>query len=298
MLPDTDAAPGPEGTCRDRPSAGPAPTIALALGAGGARGLAHIVALEAFDEMGVRPVAIAGSSIGALVGAAYAAGMDARAIRAAALDALRDRAGLMRTLLAARSRRSVAEARIRGNPFLIDGERLLERLWPAAAPRRFEGLLLPLQVVATDYGARAEAVFESGPLLPAIAGSIAIPGLVRPVRAGGRLLVDGGAVNPLPFDRLFGLAELLVAVDVAGVRSRREPARLPGRFDAMFGTLQIMQAAIVGAKLRSHPPEVVVRPPVDQFRVLDFLKANAILAAAEPVKDELKRLVGRHLERA
>ena len=272
------------------------PTFALALGAGGARGLAHIVALEAFDELGVRPVAIAGSSIGALIGAAYAAGMDALAVRDLALGALRDRAAVTGALLSARVRRA-AGPRPRGNPFTIDGERLLERFWPATAPRRFDGLRVPLQVVATDYGARTEAVLDAGPLLPAVAGSIAIPGLVRPVRTAGRLLVDGGAVNPLPFDLLTGRAQVLVAVDVTGVRSRK-PSRPPGGFDAMFGTLQIMQAAIVAAKLKSGRPDIVVRPEVSQYRVLDFLKARAILAAAEPVKDELKRRIERHLGRA
>ena len=87
-----------------------------------------------------------------------------------------------------------------------------------------------------------------------------------------------------------------MAVDVTGARPR-EPSRLPGSFDAMFGTLQIMQAAIVGAKLKAGRPEILVRPAVDQYRVLDFLKARAILAAAEPVKDELKREIERLVER-
>jgi NTE family protein len=256
--------------------------------------LAHIVVLEAFDELGIKPVAIAGTSIGALIGAAYAAGMEARAIRALALAAMRNRTALMGALIAARVRRT-ADMLPRGHPFMIDGERLLEWLWPATLPRRFSGLRLPLQVVATDYSSRTEAVFDAGPLLPVIAGSIAIPGLVRPVRTEGHLLIDGGAVNPLPFDLLIGRAQVLVAVDVTGVRSR-EPSRRPGNFETMFGTLQIMQAAIVGAKLKISRPEIVVRPKVDHFRVLDFLKARPILAAAEPIKDELKREIERHLQ--
>ena len=271
-------------------------TFALALGAGGARGLAHITVLEVLDELGIKPVAIAGTSIGALVGAAYAAGMDARSIRTFALGALRNRNSLMAALIGARVRRS-ADRLVRGNPLLLDSERLLERLWPPVVPREFETLRLPLQVVATNYTARTEAMFDSGPLLPAIAGSIAIPGLVKPVRMGGRLLVDGGAVNPLPFEYLRDRAQVLMAVDVTGVRVRRR-ARSPSRFDTMFGTLQIMQAAIVAAKLKVDRPEILVRPPVDSFRVLDFLKAPAILTAANPLKDELKRELDRHLNRA
>jgi NTE family protein len=269
-------------------------SIALALGAGGARGLAHIAVLEVLDELGVKPVAIAGASMGALVGAAYAGGMDARSIRAFALEVVRKRNSLMAALIGARVRRS-ADGLVRGNPFLLDSERLLERLWPPEVPREFEALEVPLQVVATDYAARTEAVFDAGPLLPAIAGSIAIPGLVRPVRMGSRLLVDGGAVNPLPFDYLRDRAEVLVAVDVTGVRAQ-PPARSPSRFDTMFGTLQIMQAAIVAAKLKNDRPEILVRPTVDAFRVLDFLKAPAILVASHSLKDDLKREIGRHLE--
>jgi NTE family protein len=271
------------------------PTFALALGAGGARGLAHITVLETFDELGIRPVAIAGTSVGALVGAAYASGMDGRSIRELTLAKLRDRKGAMVALFRARVRRAVDRVG-RRNLFLFDGERLLDWLLPEDLPRNFEDLNVPLRIVATDYGARREAVFDTGALLPVIAGSIAIPGLLKPVRLNGRTLVDGGAVNPLPFDALKGRADVLVAVDVTGVRVG-EPAGLPGRFDAMFATLQIMQAAIVAAKLENDSIPVVIRPPVDQYRVLDFLKARAILAAADTMKDGLKRDLERQLSR-
>jgi NTE family protein len=264
-------------------------TFGLALGGGGARGLAHIVVLEAFDELGVRPSLIAGTSIGAVVGAAYAAGMSGRAIREHATRSLRDRSGVMAALIASRVGRLADIVSGFGNPFLIDGERLLDRLWPEAVPERFEDLALPLEVVATDYHARAEAAFTTGPLGPAVAASIAIPGVIRPVRLGERLLVDGGAVNPLPFDRLIGRADVIVAVDVTG-----GPPPMGGRSPAGFGTLQIMQAAIVAAKLKIYRPEIVVRPAVDRFRVLDFFDARAILAAAAPAKDELKRELERH----
>lgn len=271
----------------------PPGAFAVALGAGGARGLAHIVVLEAFDELGIRPAVIAGASIGALVGAAYAAGMCGKHIRALALDTIANRNALMAALIGARVRRSVDLA-VRGNPFLLDSERLLARLWPASVPGSFEDLLSPLHVIATDYSRRSERVFTSGPLLPALASSIAIPGLVKPVRVGSSLFVDGGATDPLPFDTLMGRAEVTLAVDVTGVRTR-EQVRTPGRFETMFGTLQIMQAAIVAAKLRVHRPQIVIRPAVDHFRLLEFNKARAILAAAEPIKDELKRRIEERL---
>ena len=104
------------------------PTIALALGAGGARGLAHIAVLEVFDELGIKPVAIAGASVGAMIGAAYAAGMGAKAIRAHAIDVLRDRATLMSALIGARAGRLADVLAGFGNPLLVDAEKFLDRL--------------------------------------------------------------------------------------------------------------------------------------------------------------------------
>jgi NTE family protein len=270
-----------------------APTIALALGAGGARGLAHIAVLEAFDELGVKPAAIAGTSIGAMIGAAYAAGMSASAVRAHALHVLRDRATLMAALIGARAGRLADVLSGFGNPLLVDPEEFLDRLWPARVPDQFEKLQVPFTAIATDYDSHGEAVFNAGPLLPAVAGSIAIPGLVRPVRHGGRVLVDGGAVNPLPFDHLIGRADVVVAVDVTGGPNPRASGA-PSSFEVMFGTLQIMQGAIVAAKLKIYRPEIIVRPAVERFRVLDFFDARAILSAAEPTRDELKRELARH----
>jgi NTE family protein len=280
---------------RTRSAPGREPAVALALGAGGARGLAHIAALEALDELGLKPAVIAGSSMGAVIGAAYAAGVSAREIRAHTERQLRDRSTVMAALVEARVGR-VADLLVRGNPFLIDAERFLDRLWPDAVPERFEDLSMPLLAIATDYHGRTEAVLRAGPLLPAVAGSMAVPGLVKPVRHDGRVLVDGGATNPLPFEHLIGRADLLIAVDVTGGPSP-DPTRAPQGFETMFGALQIMQGAIVEAKLKLYRPEIVLRPAVDRFRVLDFFQARAILAAAAPAKDVLKREIARHLER-
>lgn len=271
------------------------PRIAIALGAGGARGLAHIALLEAFDELGLRPAAIAGTSMGALVGAAYAAGIPARDLRRHAGSVLRDRSRAMARVLEARVGRFADMFSGLGNPLLVDAEAVLAAFWPEAVPERFEDLAIPLQVVATDYAGRAEALFQAGSLRRAVAGSIAIPGLIRPVRDGDRLLIDGGAVNPLPFDHLIGRAEVVVAVDVAGGPTLA-PGRVPSGLEITIGTIQIMQSAINAAKLKIYRPQVVVTPDVSRFRALDFFEARAILAAAEPAKEELKRELARHLE--
>ncbi len=272
------------------------PSVAIALGSGGARGLAHILALEALDEMGIAPIAIAGASIGAIVGAAYAARMEAKQIRAYAQGVLRNRTEVMGKLLRARvGRFADLVLRGRGNPVLLDGEICLDLFWPEAVPDFFDELSIPLQVVATDFHNRREVVLANGALGPAVAGSMAIPGLIKPVEFDGCVLIDGGAVNPLPYDVLFDHADIVVAVDVTfGGRSRER--RIPAPFESMFGAAQIMQGAITAQKLKMRPPDILVRPAVEQFAVLDFLRVGQILRAAEGAKDELKRKLSARME--
>lgn len=263
-------------------------TFAIALGSGGARGLSHILVLEALDELGVKPVAIAGASIGALIGAVYASGVPAKDIHALATGLFRNRGEIMRRLLAARIGRISDLFGGLGNPVLLDAERFVGSFMPDLVPEDFEQLTIPLQVVATDYWERGERVFHQGPIRPAVAASLAIPGLIRPVAHHGHTLVDGGAVNPLPFDLLRSKADIVLAVDITGGHTG-ETRGVPGPFEAMFATLQIMASSIVGEKLKSGAPDILIRPNVDAFRVLDFFRATAILKAAEPVKDEVKR---------
>ena len=272
------------------------PTVAIALGGGGARGLAHIVVLEALDELGIRPVALSGTSIGAIVGAAYAADMAASEIHAHVQAILRDRSSVMANLLRARvGKFSDLWLQGGGNPVLLDARICLDLFWPDKVPDHFHELSMPLLVVATDFHDCCEVVFSSGALTPAVAGSMGIPGLFRPVEFAGRVLVDGGAVNPLPYDLLFDHADIVIAVDVTfGGRMRER--RLPTPFGAMFGAAQIMQGAITAQKIKLRPPDILLRPPVDGFAVLDFLRAGQILRAAEAVKDELKRELALRIE--
>lgn len=270
------------------PAPSEGPRIGVALGSGGARGLSHILVLEALDELGVRPVAIAGTSIGALVGAAYAAGMPGRDIHQLALNSLRNRGEVMRRLLGARVGRMKDLFGGLGNPVLLDAERFVSAFLPEMVPQDFAELGIPLQVVATDYWGRCERILDHGEIRPAVGASLAIPGLIRPVTQHGHTLVDGGAVNPLPFDLLRNKADIVLAVDITGGHNG-ETRGVPSPFDAMFATLQIMASSIVAEKLKAGAPDVLIRPNVDAFRVLEFFRASAVLKAAEPVKDEVKR---------
>jgi NTE family protein len=263
-------------------------SFALALGAGGARGLAHIAVFEALDEMGLRPAAIAGSSIGALAGAVYAAGMNGKAIRRFVIDLVHNRAEVWRRLMLARA--GTFADLFSGDPsaaMRLDAAKFVEAFLPADVPDTFEALGIPLTVVASDLHARREAVFAAGPLRPALAASIALPTIVRPVVIDGRVLVDGGATNPLPFDLLRGRANALVAVDVSGPPDEAQ-AGVPNTIDALNATVTVMTTTIINEKLRHAAPDLLLRPAVGSFRTLDFLRASAIVRAAEPLKAEIK----------
>jgi NTE family protein len=271
--------------------------VGLALGAGGARGLAHIVLLEALDELGVKPVAIAGSSIGAVIGAAYAAGLTGKQLRAHTLGVLRNRTQFMSQLLRARvGRFSDLFSGLGANPVLIDGEKLLDLLWPTQVPDRFEQLAIPFAAVTTDFHGRREALFETGPLAPAVAGSMAIAGLVKPVLADGMFLVDGGVINPLPYRALIGRASVIIACDVT-VGPIGLEATSPRPFEAMIGAAQILQSAITNEMLKTDAPDILLIPQVQTFRTLDFFRAVKILEAAEHLREDVKRALAQKLER-
>jgi NTE family protein len=271
-------------------------SFALALGGGGARGLAHIAVLEALDDMGTRPAAIAGTSIGALIGAAYAAGMSGKEIRRFVIMLAHDRAEILRRLIATRAGTFANLLNLGfGSATLVDAEKFCEQFLPEQVPQDFGELEIPLLTVATDLYRREQAVFSSGALKPALAASIALPAVMRPVVLAERILIDGGATNPLPFEELRGRADVVVAVDISGAPTdaRRD---IPSPWECMLATVLVMANAITAEKIKRGAPDLIVRPKVGAFRALDFLQASAILRAAEPVKAELKEKLAALLD--
>jgi NTE family protein len=263
-------------------------SFALALGAGGARGLAHVAVFEALDELGLRPVAIAGSSIGAMAGAVYAAGMTGKAIRRYIIDLAHDRGEVWRRLMLARA--GTFGDLFGADPFTamrLDAEKLVDQFLPEMLPAEFSGLDIPLTVVASDIHARCEVAFTAGALRPALAASIALPTIMRPVMVGSRVLIDGGATNPLPFDLLRGRADVIVAVDISGpvVEDR---ATIPTAIEGIYATVLVMTNAIINEKLKHEMPDLLLAPNVGAFRTLDFFQASAILRVAEPIKTKVK----------
>jgi NTE family protein len=267
-------------------SASADPTIGLALGGGSARGLAHVLMLEAFDELGIKPVAIAGTSIGSMIGGLYAAGMSAVEIRAFVEDLLAKRTEIFRRL--AKSSDGLRNLWTFRSPSVVDGVTLFEVLLPTLRCD-FESLRIPFSAVAVDFYAMSQVVIDHGPVIPAVAASCALPSILRPVVIGGRVLVDGGFRNPCPWDVVAPKADHTVAVDVTGITSRGNESAVPNPIEAWIGSTQIMFHSISDAKFASQPPSLMIRPAVGLYGTMDFPKFRDIFAASEPAKDDLKR---------
>jgi len=271
------------------PSPGPG-RIGLALGAGGARGLAHIPIVELLDELGVRPARLAGSSMGAVIGLLYAAGRSGAQIKQLIDD------------FVVRESESPFEALSRfenfrwmefldpdlGNGGLLSGGKFVTYIQQAIQCSRFEELEIPLKIVAADFWNRTQVVFEQGDLAPALQASIAIPGLFTPVIHEGRALVDGSAVNPVPYDLLQDDCDLTIAVDVQGAWTPSDDLR-PSLFDAAMGASLLMQEAIVRERLQHRPPTIYVKPRLRDIRVLDFDKADTIYAQTDSARASLRQ---------
>src|SRR5690606_24702804 len=148
---------------------------------------------------------------------------------------------------------------------------------------------------ATDFFASEEVVFSSGELITAIAASSAMPAQLRPIGRAGSLLVEGGVTSPVPFDLLRERADIVIGVDVVGTRANGRTH--PGSVELLLGASQIMMLSIIALKLRQSRPDILLRPPVSRFGILDFLKIAQVLADTMPIRDEFKQAVDAAVER-
>lgn len=180
--------------------------VALVLGSGGARGYAHIGAIDVLTERGYEIVAVSGSSMGALVGGLHAAGK---------LDDYTEWV----TSLNQRDILRLLDVSLNG-PGVLRLERVLARMTEYLDGVLIEDLPIPYTAVASDLGARREVWFTSGPLETAIRASIAIPAMITPIMVNGRLLVDGGVLNPVPMEPVMGVdADFTLAINLSGERA-------------------------------------------------------------------------------
>jgi len=271
--------------------------VGLALGSGSARGWAHIGVIRALEKAGVRPDIVCGTSIGALVGAAYAAGE---------LDHLEKwvlRLGIKDVM-------GFFDISLSGG--VLKGDRLVEFFRRNFEDRSIDHLGLPFAAVATSLNTGAEVWLRSGSTLDAVRASIALPGLFVPVRWEGSLLVDGGLANPVPVSlaRAMG-ADIVIAIDlgsdILGRRFRAtvptleappsgpvqswmrklqenlsalapgqspdEPA-MPPMLDVLTSCVDIALVRIARNRMAGEPPDVVVAPRLANLRLLDFHRAQ------------------------
>lgn len=302
--------------------------IGLALGGGAARGWSHIGVLETLVGAGIEPKVIAGTSIGALVGAAYACGrLTELKMWAQAVD--------WRTIA------SLLDVKV-ANGGLIDGARVQRLLRDLGIDTPIEDLPMKYAAVATDLADGREIWLETGPVDAAIRASIGLPGIFSPTLADGKWLVDGGLVNQVPvstaralgadFIIAVGLGDGMLAKRAAGLspaaveeasaaqRGRlmemvaqmpgpfREQAtrilpqllasgpKSPGYFDVLANALNIMQDRITRSRLAGEPPHAMISPQVAHIRLMDFHRAGEAIeagrAAAEKALDGLKAQLG------
>lgn len=184
--------------------------VALVLGSGGARGLAHIGAIEALEQRGYTISSIAGCSMGSIIAGMYAAGQ----LEEAKEWFLRvDKQLILRMM----------DINLLSGSSLVKGQRIIKELEKVVPDQPIENLLIPCTIVASDMQNTEEVLFRSGSLFEAVRASISIPLFFEPVQSGNRLLIDGGILNPLPLhviERTEG--DILVAMDISGKDSMPE----------------------------------------------------------------------------
>ena len=279
------------------------PRLGLALGSGSARGWAHIGILRALAERGLKPDVVTGASVGALVGAACAAGT---------LDALEQWVGA----LTQRDVWHLVDTTFRGGG-VMTGNRLMEAIAAQVGDPRIEQLALAYGAVATDLYTGEEVWIRDGPVMSAVRASSGLPGLFTPTWHGDRWLVDGGIVNPVPVSLCRALgAEVVIAVDLsrsvtlvamrakqdanhrkpssapqataegAAVLSRwsglvdglvesfRGRHNQPGLLETMTSAVNIMQDRITRSRLAIDPADLVLRPDLPDFQLMDFHRAR------------------------
>ncbi len=262
--------------------------IGIALGGGGAKGYAHIGVLGAFSEAGIEFDAVSGTSIGALVGAVYAAGKLSRLEDVSLKYGFKDIPFLLGPTWPARG--------------LFSGNYVDRLLGEIVGIENIEDLGKPFAAVAVDVNRAETVTFTSGSLRTAVHSSMAIPGLFTPVPNGDMLLVDGGVLEPVPVKVLKTLgADIIVAVDLLSNFS--EDCTM-----ADFSLVDIVQRSSIIAQRRlteysfmECPPDVVVSPCLLGVKVLDFHRGRSIIEvgreAAQSAVPELKRLVSEFEKR-
>ena len=255
-------------------------SVALSLSGGGARGVAHIGAIEELERQGYEITAVSGTSMGALVGGVYVSG-HLEAFREWMCELDRYRVfGLVDFSLSAEG--------------LVKGERVIREMQRLVPDVRIEELSRPFTAVAADVLTGREVVISRGGLFGAIRASISIPSVFRPVHRDGMVLIDGGTVNPLPVNRVQRReGDLLVAVDVCAPFASDPAARAHvslNYYKMLVSSSQIMQQHITQLMCRLCPPDVLVELPADSYGMFEFYRAGELVEAGRrAMREALER---------
>jgi NTE family protein len=237
------------------------PKIGLALGSGGARGFAHLGAIKVLKEAGIPIDYIAGSSMGAMVGCFYGAGLDV------------DR---LYKLSKAFKRKYYLDFTVPKMGF-VAGKRVKELIRIFTHGKNLEDLDIPVNVVATDLMTGEKVVFKSGPISDAVRASISIPGIFVPEKLNGRLLVDGGVVDRVPVSVVKEMgADIIIAIDVSHVKTNAEITSI---YDVIMQSLDIMQMELVTH--REIASDFMIRPRVEMYSSRAFTNIEEIIKIGE-----------------
>lgn len=256
---------------------------ALVLAGGGARGVAHIGAIEELESQGFEITSVAGTSMGALVGGVYASGH---------LEPFKE---WMRALDKYKVFSLVDFAL--STEGLVKGDRVMEAMKELVPDMEIEQMPVPFTAVAADLLTGSEVVLDKGGLYDAIRASISIPSVFRPVHREGQVLVDGGTVNPLPLNRVKRAeGDLLIAVDVSA-RFGANPAQRANAslnyYKVLIASSQIMQQRITQLMSRLYKPDIMVEMPADSFGMFEFYHSDEIIEAGrEATRVALERWTG------
>ncbi len=249
--------------------------IILALGGGGARGFAHIGVLQVFKEEGIKIWGIAGTSMGAMVGAVYATGTDLYYLEQL-IDYLK-----WEDLIDIRFPRLG----------LIDGSKIQTLIDILTKNKKFEDLTVKFRAVATDLFSGEEIVFETGPIGPAIRASISIPGVFNPVELNGRVLVDGAVVAGVPVKVALQMqGDLVIAVNVGFDHTNHQVNNI---FDVLSKVIDIMGNRLDAIQVRQA--DLIIKPQLGMIGTMSFGQARECVdigrKAAECILPQLQNLI-------
>ena len=247
------------------------PKIGLALGAGGARGLAHVGGIQVLEEHNIPIDMVAGSSIGSLVGALFAMGHDGETLARFA-QLCREKFFYDFTV---------------SKMGIIQGNKIKELLYLLTQRKRFEELPIPLTIVATDLLSGEKVLFREGLIADAIRASISIPGIFVPVKMNDRLLVDGSVVDRVPVSVVKQMgADMIIAVDISTLKKN---VQVNSIIDVMLQSIDIMQYEMV--RFHELNADIVIRPNVSEYSWRSFEYVSELIQLGrEATENQLAKI--------